>query len=116
MRKCLLLLMLMVFPAVAVAGPYAFALRVEHVWNEELSGDWGKHCDLEWEDTDIAGSFIPSLELSEYVFLTGRATRFFAGERNEFAVGIEYRFSTEAAPEPCVPAKSKKPCKNCRGR
>lgn len=101
MRKMLLLLLLLAVPAVSMAGPYTFALRVEHVWNDD-SFNWGEKRGHEWQDTDIAGSFVPSLELAENVYLTGRATRFFSAERSEFAVGLEYRFGDEV---PCPPAR-----------
>ena len=100
--KRFLILLLMLVPAASFAAPSQFglALRLEHVWTER-GDDWGYDEDL----TDIAGSVVPSLAVSEYVSLFGRGTYKFGAERSEWAIGVEYRIGDCPKPAPCP-----KPC------
>lgn len=106
MKKLLAVLLLLV-PSVALAqpGPLSLALRLEHVWTEQVD-DW----DYDDQDaTDVEGSVVPSIAIGPQWSLFGRGTYKFEAARSEWGLGIEWRFGE--CPKPCPKPAPTIPCK-----
>lgn len=87
---CLLLMCLAVpaFAAPKTSPPFALSASIEEVWSKL---QWPERDGTKQFDSDTKVSLVPSFELRENIYLTGRFSYPIQSQLPEYAVGIEFK-------------------------